>query len=304
MTHSEGGVKEDSMTRLHPAAPAARTLRALAGLGAAFILAVVVSGCVGGGSQTPAPTPDPFAGLSDRSDQAFRQGLEAYGQGQYREALISFEQARTLSPTADARIDQMIERARMAMAPTATPVPPTPTEAPVKPTATPVAMSTQTPDTDLGQRYFGQVTLAMVPGHDSDAPAADQFFFQDQIGLRIQGLKQHLRLPFALRVFNTDSGRLVADVQSDDSATATVVPTPGTSGAGLAGATSAATPAAVASPASGPRDFHVARFWDTYVWYHQGGEEPGRYRVELYANGILTNSFDYTVGTVPMPTPA
>src|SRR5919199_1677321 len=89
------------MTRLHPAAPAAKTLRALAGLGAVVVLAVVASGCIGGG-QAPAPTPYPFSGLADRSDQAFRQGLETYGQGQYREALEAFERARLLSPSADA----------------------------------------------------------------------------------------------------------------------------------------------------------------------------------------------------------
>src|SRR5437763_2022277 len=211
------------MTRLHPAAPVAKTLRALVGLGAVLVMAVVASGCVGGG-QAPAPTPDPFAGLADRSDQAFRQGLEAYGAGQYREALTSFESARTLSPSGDPRIQQMIDRTRGAMAPTATPVPPTPTEVPVQPTTTPVGMSTQTPDTELGRRYFGQVTLAVVPGRDADAPAATQFFFQDQIGLRIQGLKEHLRLPFTLRVFDTDAARLVATLNSDEAPTA--VPTP------------------------------------------------------------------------------
>ena len=286
------------MTRLHPAAPVAKNVRAVVGLGAVLALVMVASGCVGGG-QAPAPTPDPFAGLADRSDQAFRQGLEAYGQGQYREALTSFESARTLSPSGDPRIQQMIDRTRAAMAPTPTPVPPTPTEVPVAPTATPVAMSIQTPDADLGLRYFGQVTLAVVPGRDADAPAATQFFFQDQIGLHIEGLKQHLRLPFALRVFNADTNRLVADVQSEDSPTTTATPTAGASG--LAAATATATPLASATPA--PRDFKVARFWDSYVWYHQGGEEPGRYRVELYANGVLTHSLDYTVGSVPVPTP-
>src|SRR5881227_1923683 len=101
------------MTRLHPAAPAARTLRALLGIGAALVLAVVASGCAA--YAPPAPTPDPFAGLADRSDQAFRQGLEAYGQGQYRDALTAFERARVLSPSGEARIDQMIERSRAAM---------------------------------------------------------------------------------------------------------------------------------------------------------------------------------------------
>src|SRR6266550_1540228 len=98
------------MTRLYSAVTAVRASRALAGIGAALVLSVLASGCVG--SAAPAPTPDAFAGLADRSDQAFRRGLEAYGQGQYREALTSFESAHTLSPTVDPRIEQMIERSR------------------------------------------------------------------------------------------------------------------------------------------------------------------------------------------------
>jgi hypothetical protein len=275
------------MTRLHPAKA---RLRALVGLGALFIVVMLASGCAN--SQAPAPTPDPFAGLADRSDQAFRQGLEAYGQGQYRDALTAFEQARTLSPSADSRIDQMIERTKGAMAPTPTPVPPTPTEVPATPTATPVALSTQTPDNELGQRYFGKVNMATVPGKDMDVPEATQFFFQDQIGLHIDGLKQHLRLPFTLRVFNSDTRQLVAQVNSDEaSASPTAVPT--------------AVPTAAASASATPvaQPFHVERFWDSFVWYHKGGEEPGRYHLELYANGVLTNTIDYVVGTVPVPTP-
>src|SRR5947209_8738172 len=143
-----------------------RLLRALVGLGTLIAIVLVASGCANG-SQAPAPTPDPFVGLADRSDQAFRDGLEAYGQGQYRDALTAFEQARTLSPTSDARIDQMIARTRAAMAPSPTPVPPTPTEVAAAPTVVSVAISQQTPDNDLGQRYFGNVTLAVVPGKDS-----------------------------------------------------------------------------------------------------------------------------------------
>jgi len=294
------------MTRLHPAAPVSRTLRALFGIGAAVVLAVVASGCAS--SAPAAPTPDPFAGLADRSDQAFRQGLEAYGQGQYRDALTSFEQARLLSPTVDARIDQMIERSQVALAPQATPVPPTPTDLPVTPVATLVAMSTQTPDTELGSRYFGSVSLAMVPLHDTDSPPATQFFFQDQIGLHIEGLKQHLRLPFTVRVFNVDSSRLLAEVQSDDlaSAPATVMATPSLLGVALAPTSplqAAGSTPDVPTATLTPTDFHLVRFWDTFVWYHQGGDQPGRYRVELSANGVLTNTFDYTVGSVPVPTP-
>ena len=110
--------------------------------------------------------------------------------------------------------------------------------------------------------------------------------------------------------------RLIAEVQSDDaaSAQATVVATPTSLGLApppanplqLAGATPdalAAGAAAGAAATPAPKDFHLVRFWDTFVWYHQGGDQPGRYRVELSANGVLTNTFDYTVGSVPIPTP-
>src|SRR5438105_7986109 len=254
------------MTRLYAAAPAARASRALVGLGAALLLAVLASGCAAGAA--PAPTPDPFAGLADRSDQAFRQGLEAYGQGQYRDALTSFESARTLSPTDDARIMQMIERSRAALAPTPTLVPPTPTAVPAVPTATPVPMSTLPADTELGRRYFGQVTLSMVPGRDADAPAATQFFYQDQIGLHIEGLKQHLRLPFTMRVFNTESSQMVAEIQSEDNAT--VVPSkitqPGNASSTFGTQPSNGNGLLVAPPVATPtaQDSRLARFWDTY----------------------------------------
>ena len=48
---------------------------------------------------------------------------------------------------------------------------------------------------------------------------------------------------------------------------------------------------------------HLVRFWDTYVWYHQGGDEPGNYVVQLFANGVLTNNLEYTVGSVPVASP-
>src|SRR5918911_3648580 len=108
-------------------------------VGAALLLGLLTAAC--GGGSSPAPTPDPFSGLADRSDQAFRDGLEAYGQGQYREALDNFERARVLSPNGDPRIAQMIQRSRAALEPTPTPAPPTPTPAPAMPTPTPAAVS-------------------------------------------------------------------------------------------------------------------------------------------------------------------
>src|SRR5918911_3470689 len=103
-------------------------------VGAALLLGLLTAAC--GGGAAPAPTPDPFTGLADRSDQAFREGLEAYGQGSYREALDDFERARLLSPTGDPRIQQMIDRTRGALEPTRTPAPPTATPLPAPPTST------------------------------------------------------------------------------------------------------------------------------------------------------------------------
>jgi hypothetical protein len=285
------------MTRLDPAAPAARALRTRIGIGAMLVLVLLVSACAG--SPAPTPTPDPFAGLADRSEQAYRAGLESYGQGMFREALNSFELAHTLSPSVDPRIELMIDRSRTSLAPTPTPVPPTPTDVPVAPSLPAVTLNTLAPDSDLSQSYFGRVSLAVVPGSNADAPPAATFFFQDQIGLHIDGLKQHLRLPFELRVFNADTAVLVADVQSESNPNAQT---------GQPTQVAAPLPtAALAVPGAGasPTDFQVARFWDTYVWYHTGSEAPGRYTAELYANGVLTNTFDYTVVNVPIAaTPA
>lgn len=341
------------MTRFDPAAPLSRTIRLISGAGAVLVLTVAASGCIGG-SPAPAPTPDPFAGLADRSDQAFREGLELYGQGQYRDAQAAFDRARLLSPNADPKIDAMLQRTRDALAPTATPVPPTPTSAPVPPTPTPVAMSTQTPDTELGRRYFGQVALAVVPTRDMAAPPATEFFYEDQIGLRIEGLKQHLRLPFSVRVFDVDRNVMVAEIGSADEAppssstrgakspagsssstltsAAAAAPAASSSAASSGGASSAASGGAAwlkaqaahlglsaggdanASPdptvvaaatavaqTTGP--LKLTHFFDSYVWYHTGGELPGHYRLELYASGVLTDTLDYTVRTTPVPTP-
>jgi hypothetical protein len=130
-----------------------------------------------------------------------------------------------------------------------------------------------------------------------------------------------------LRVFNADTRQMVAQVSSEDVAPAPkldaarpaqpallsapngpsivmtdrgpqIVDAPSASQTVNVNANASANPAANAAS-----DIRVVRFWDTYVWYHQGGEQPGSYHAELFANGILTNTFDYTVGTVPLPTP-
>ena len=289
------------MTRLRPATPAIGAARAILGTTAAVVLALAASGCASG-SPVASPTPDPFVGLAERSDQAFREGLEAYGQGRYRDALAAFDRARLLSPTQEPRIDQMLERTRAALAPTATAVPPAATDTPATPTAVPVVPSAIQPQADLGRRYFGRVVMSAVSDHDAAPTPARQFFFQDQIGLSIEGLKQHQRLPLSLRVFNMDSDRLIAEVRSDDASASSArtapreAPVPTTRG----GTDETAIASGSLTPAPQPE---LTRFFDSYIWYHQGGEAPGRYRAELYANGTLTHTFDYTVGTVPLPTP-
>jgi DNA-binding beta-propeller fold protein YncE len=97
-----------------------------------------------------------------------------------------------------------------------------------------------------------------------------QFSHQDQIGLYVELLDQRLRMSFAVRVFDADTGRLVKDARSDA----------------------------------------VHRFPGKLVWYHEGVEPPGRYRAELlYSDDtggmadVLTHVFEYGVGTTPVPIP-
>jgi hypothetical protein len=112
------------------------------------------------GASQPASSPDPFSNVAQQSDEAYRQGLERYQQGQFREALDAFNKARLLSPTDDPRIDEMIQRAATQLTPTPTEVPPTATPRPepspgatavasptvqVEPTGTPMPLPTSAP---------------------------------------------------------------------------------------------------------------------------------------------------------------
>ncbi len=256
--------------------------RSLARFTVAVLLAIATSGCLS--PQPPAPTPDPFSGLIQAADQAFRDGLQAYEEGKYREALSSFERARLMNPDSDPRIQAFIDRSRAALSPaTSTPA--------VRVAAARPTMSAATPDGDLGSRYFGKVFLAPVPGRNTEVPPMSEFYTLDQIGLYVDALDQRLRVPLAMRVFNLDTGALVASVKQDGaSPTPSAIRAPASSDAGTS--------------AQNSDDFKVVRFWDKYVWYHAGGEPTGRYRLELYANDTLTNSFDYVVGSVPVSAPA
>ena len=147
----------------------------------------------------------------------------------------------------------------------------TPTATPAPPTPvptdspTPILESSATPAADLADAYFGQVFLAVVPGPTAIPVPMTQFSTQDQIGLYIEKLDERLHPGFTLRVFDTGSNALVTNTSGDS----------------------------------------LQRFSTNMVWYHQGVEPVGNYRLELFAGDVLTKTFDYIVGTEPVaiPTP-
>jgi DNA-binding beta-propeller fold protein YncE len=190
-----------------------------------------------------------------------------YGQGRLREALDAFDRARVLSPTHDPRIEGMLSQTRAQLTPSPTPVPPASTPT-LEPTA--FAEAFATPSEDLGAAYFGQVFLTVAPGPNVVPAPMTEFFGRDQLAIFIELLDQRWRLPFILRIVDLDGRRVVAELGSDAASAATAV-----------------------------------RFSDKLVWYHQGGEAPGRYQAQLYAGDVLTHRFNYVVGSIPlaMPTP-
>jgi hypothetical protein len=207
------------------------------------LLLLCASGCVG---QGPQPTPDPFAGLSQQAEEAFTKGLEAFERGELRDALNQFERARILSPQREERIEQMIDRTRAALQPTPTIGPATATPVALEPSPTPVFINRATPNADLGAQYFGSVFLSVVPGRNIVPPPMNEFFYEDQIALYIDGLNQRLRLPFSVRVFDLDTGALVANVRNEGA-----VPTAGATGGPTRAPSPSATAARGLSPTSG-----------------------------------------------------
>jgi len=270
-------------------------------LAAAWCL--IILACAACGGQTPpapAATPDPFAGLVAQAQRAYDEGTDLYARGQYLDALNAFERARTLNPQIDPRTEHMVAEARTALTPTATPV--TPTATPI-PTATPVVMSSVTPAKGAGAPFFGDVFLTVVPPFDGVPTPVAAFVYQDQVGLYVGTLGQQQVVPFALRVFDHDSRALVADVTvSRDGGMPT---TTGTAGRPFATSASASTLFGTPMPTAtlGANQYPAVRFFSRLVWYHTGGERPGHYRLELYAGAVLTNVFDYVVGTERAPTP-
>jgi tetratricopeptide (TPR) repeat protein len=255
------------------------------------VVCVILAAAAACAPGNPPPPTDEFATVTQQADQAYQRGLELYNRGKYREALDAFEQAQLLSPTRDERVADMVERLRVQLSPTPIPSRPEPTATAV-PTA--VAQNTATPAADLGQAYFGQVYLAIVPGHETVPPPMHEFSAQDQIALYVEKLDERLRLPWKLRVFDVGNTELIAETGADTT--------------GAAPSPAAPSPAVDSPPRPTPTP-SLVRFSSNLVWYHAGPESPGNYRVELYARAagaegdVLTHAIEYVVGTRPVPIP-
>ncbi|MBI4491489.1 MAG: hypothetical protein HY690_01695 [Chloroflexi bacterium] len=279
---------------------------------ALLAVSLSLSGCGIVGGAGPAPTPDPFAALSGKSEEFYNKGLEHFDKGEYREALNAFDQARLYSSQADPRIDQAIERARAAINPTATPTnTATPTITPTP--RPPVQMSTQQPDEALAQAYFGTTYLTVVPGRESLPPPMVVFWSEYQVSLYVQNLGQTLRQPFTVRVFDLDARRLVGEVSTESPAAEQAArppvgaPTVASERPSAEQSTPAPTPVrtpAGATPAPAGQAGQLKKWFDRFVWYREGGERPGKYRLELYAGAQLARVLDYEVQAnfVPVPT--
>ncbi len=88
-------------------------------------------------------TPDAFSTVNERARQQYDQGLALYQAGRYRDAWEAFHQAQLLSPSADPRIAEMLERSAAELTPTATPViETTPQPTVLSPTSVPTVLPT------------------------------------------------------------------------------------------------------------------------------------------------------------------
>src|SRR5260370_26775424 len=109
-------------------------------------------------------------------------------------------------------MDERPQGGSAELTPTPTAAPPTSTPVPEP---APVVPSMATPASMLGDQYFGQVFLTIVPGPSGVATPMVQFWNQDQIGLYVERLYQPLRMPFDVRLFEVYSRPLLQDTRAD-----------------------------------------------------------------------------------------
>jgi photosystem II stability/assembly factor-like uncharacterized protein len=242
--------------------------RALARLLAGVLVLGLLAGCNPFAPPPLPPTPTPPTEYLARANERYQSGIEKLNRGDYRGAIQDLEEARVFMPATDPRITE-IDQALSRARQALTPTPrPAPSPVPT-PEGTPVP-SRATPNVALGERTFGRVYPAVVPAVASVPPPTSVFSDQDQVAIYIPRLAEVT--DFRLRVFREPEGTFVAEVGS----------VPGTN--------------------------PPVEWFNTLVWYHEGPEAIGQYRVELYAGTVLTNILNFTVReqvvqVVPTPAP-
>jgi photosystem II stability/assembly factor-like uncharacterized protein len=214
-----------------------------------------------------APTPTPPAEYIERANRSYQSGIDKLNRGDYRGAIQDLEDARVYMPAGDPRIAD-IDQALARARQALTPTAVTPVTVVPTPSGPPTP-SRAVPNVALGDRTFGRVYPAVVPVVASVPPPTSVFTDSDQVAIYVPRLAEVTE--FRLRVFRDPSGDFVAEVGSQ-------------------------------APSDPP-----VEWYDTLVWYHEGPEEVGEYRVELYAGSTLTNVLNFAVrqqiAQVPTPGP-
>jgi photosystem II stability/assembly factor-like uncharacterized protein len=219
------------------------------------LLLLALTGCNPFAPPPLAPTPTPPAEYVQRANQSYQSGMDKLNRGDYRGAIQDLEEARVYMPAGDPRIADL-DQALARARQALTPTPVPPATAVPTPSGPP-APSRAVPNVALGDRTFGRVYPAVVPAVASVPPPTSVFSDSDQVAVYVPRLAEVTE--FRLRVFRDPSGDFVAEVGSQ-------------------------------APADPP-----VEWYDTLVWYHEGPEPVGEYRVELYAGNTLTNVLNFAV---------
>ncbi|HLH22591.1 MAG TPA: hypothetical protein VK066_08715 [Chloroflexota bacterium] len=222
---------------------------------AVVVLLLALTACNPFAPPPLAPTPTPPAEYIERANRSYQSGMDKLSRGDYRGAIQDLEDARVYMPAGDPRIAELDQALAQARA-ALTPTAVTPTAAVPTPSGPPTP-SRAVPNVALGDQRFGRVYPAVVPPVASVPPPTSVFSDSDQVAVYVPRLAEVTE--FRLRVFRDPTGEFVAEVGSQ-------------------------------APADPP-----VEWYDTLVWYHEGPEAVGDYRVELYAGNTLTNVLNFTV---------
>jgi hypothetical protein len=233
---------------------------------AAGILLLAFTACNPFAPPPIAPTPTPPAEFIERANRSYQSGMDKLNRSDFRGAIQDLEEARVYMPAGDPRIAE-IDQALARARQALTPTA-VPPATPVPTPSGPPTPSRAAPNVALGDRTFGRVYPAVVPPVASVPPPTSVFTDSDQVAIYVPRLAEVT--DFKLRVFRDPSGEFVAEVGSQ-------------------------------APSDPP-----VEWYDTLVWYHEGPERVGEYRVELYAGNSLTNVMNFAVRqqVAQVPTPA